>query len=366
MTVATLSALLTASVGGTSMVWLRRNNAFWARKQQARIARGSGSAVVALHLGGMTADLVRGGLLTLLGLIVFIPLQEAVLATVTISAGLSRVRGLGRLGRRPRGRLEGRAHDGGRPLVPARRPRRGLRDRGGASMNGPGATPPLPLRVRAAILMRLFAIQGVWNYETMIGNGIAFALEPALKRLPGGRKGEPYRKAMARHSGYFNAHPYLASVAVGALARAELDGVPEAQIERFRVAGRGPSTVGDRLTGPDGSSARLSGLARAHVACWRERYSSELTTCCGPPHSDSTRLDLRARSASALAASQSDRGAGSRSRGGPRHHRPGKVVRGSRRGAAGAVLVTLLHGRLEGWRIATFSLAAFVLYAMVR
>ena len=38
-------------------------------------------------------------------------------------------------------------------------------------MNGPGATPPLPLRVRAAILMRLFAIQGVWNYETMIGNG---------------------------------------------------------------------------------------------------------------------------------------------------------------------------------------------------
>ena len=90
MTVATLSALLLASVGGSSMVWLRRNNAFWARKQQARIARGSGSAVVALHLGGMTADLVRGGLLTLLGLIVFIPLQEAVLATVTISAGLAR------------------------------------------------------------------------------------------------------------------------------------------------------------------------------------------------------------------------------------------------------------------------------------
>jgi hypothetical protein len=30
------------------------------------------------------------------------------------------------------------------------------------------------------------------------------------------------------------------------------------------------------------------------------------------------------------------------------------------------VVVTLLHGRLEGWRIATFTLAAFVLYAMVR
>ena len=34
--------------------------------------------------------------------------------------------------------------------------------------------------------------------------------------------------------------------------------------------------------------------------------------------------------------------------------------------AAGAVLVTLLHGRFEGWRLATLGLAAFVLYVMVR
>jgi hypothetical protein len=33
---------------------------------------------------------------------------------------------------------------------------------------------------------------------------------------------------------------------------------------------------------------------------------------------------------------------------------------------AGAVLVTMLHGRIEGWRLATLTLAAFVLYAMVR
>lgn len=90
MTVAALAALLTASIGGSSMVWLRRGNAFWARKQQARIARGSGSAVVALQLGGMSADLIRGGLLTLFGLLIFIPLYEAVLATVSISHALSR------------------------------------------------------------------------------------------------------------------------------------------------------------------------------------------------------------------------------------------------------------------------------------
>ncbi|HEU4748647.1 MAG TPA: PTS system mannose/fructose/sorbose family transporter subunit IID, partial [Gemmatimonadaceae bacterium] len=44
------------------------------------------------------------------------------------------------------------------------------------------------------------------------------------------------------------AHPYLAGVAVGALVRAELDGVAPARIERFRTALAGPlGSVGDRL-----------------------------------------------------------------------------------------------------------------------
>ena len=61
----------------------------------------------------------------------------------------------------------------------------------------------LPLSVKATMALRLFAIQGVWTYETMIGNGIAFAMEPALRRLPGGPTGERYRTAMVRNSGYF-------------------------------------------------------------------------------------------------------------------------------------------------------------------
>ena len=33
-------------------------------------------------------------------------------------------------------------------------------------------TPPvLPLRTRASIFLRLLAIQGSWNYETLLGNG---------------------------------------------------------------------------------------------------------------------------------------------------------------------------------------------------
>ena len=98
------------------------------------------------------------------------------------------------------------------------------------------------------IFTRTLAIQGSWNYETLIGNGIGFCVEPALRQLPGGVQTAAFKAAMARESAYFNAHPYLASVAVGALARAELSGVPALHIERFRTALCGPlGSVGDRL-----------------------------------------------------------------------------------------------------------------------
>lgn len=110
------------------------------------------------------------------------------------------------------------------------------------------SAPTLPLGTRAAILLRLLAVQGSWNYETLLGNGIAFALEPALRRLPGGADGAAFRGAMAREARYFNAHPYMAAIAVGALARAELDGEPPERIERFRTALCGPlGSVGDQL-----------------------------------------------------------------------------------------------------------------------
>lgn len=106
----------------------------------------------------------------------------------------------------------------------------------------------VPLRVKVAMYFRLLAMQGSWNYETLNGTGIGFAIEPALRYLPGGIDGAAYRAALARESRYFNAHPYLAGVAVGALTRAELDGVDPARIERFRTALAGPlGSVGDRL-----------------------------------------------------------------------------------------------------------------------
>lgn len=110
------------------------------------------------------------------------------------------------------------------------------------------STVKLPWSTRMAIFARLFAIQSAWNYELMLGTGIGFCTEPALRSLPGGPAGLAYHDALARESRFFNAHPYMASLAVGALVRAELDQEPPAQIERFRAALCGPlGSVGDRL-----------------------------------------------------------------------------------------------------------------------
>ena len=106
-------------------------------------------------------------------------------------------------------------------------------------------SPPLPARV--AVFRRLFAIQASWNYERMQGIGFGYASEPALRRL-NGNGSEKYREALARESKFFNAHPYLAGLAVGAALRAEFDGQPRERIERLREALCGPlGSVGDRL-----------------------------------------------------------------------------------------------------------------------
>ena len=112
----------------------------------------------------------------------------------------------------------------------------------------PERVEPLDAATHLNMFVRCLAIQGSWNYEVLVGNGVAFSIEPALRQLPGGVGGDAYRKAIARECTYFNAHPYLAALAIGALARAEIDNAPPAHIERFRKALCGPlGSVGDRL-----------------------------------------------------------------------------------------------------------------------
>lgn len=118
----------------------------------------------------------------------------------------------------------------------------------GNSPSGQISAPRLSPATAASMFVRLLAVQGSFNYEILMGNGIGFCLEPVLRRLPGGVHGKAFKSALARESRYFNAHPYLASIAVGALARVELEQVPPDRIERFRTALCGPlGSVGDQL-----------------------------------------------------------------------------------------------------------------------
>jgi len=101
--------------------------------------------------------------------------------------------------------------------------------------------------VRGGMFLRSFAIQGSWNYRTLLGAGLAFTLLPALREL---YRDDPARldDAVRRHSGVFNGHPYLTPMAVGALAVLEQEGADAALIERFKSAIRGSlGTLGDRL-----------------------------------------------------------------------------------------------------------------------
>lgn len=104
-----------------------------------------------------------------------------------------------------------------------------------------------PRRVRLALFLRSFTVQGSWNYQTLIGTGFAFVLLPALRHVYRGDT-EALRAAVARHAELFNSHPYLVTVAAGAVARLEGEGTPPETVRRFKSALRGSlGSIGDRL-----------------------------------------------------------------------------------------------------------------------
>ena len=254
--------------------------------------------------------------------------------------------------------------------------------------SAPTAPSALPLGVRASIFLRLLAIQASWNYEILLGNGIGFCTEPALRRLPGGRGGPAYRAALARHSQYFNAHPYLAGIAVGALIRAELDGEAPARIERFRTALCGPlGSVGDRLVWaawlPFCSLIALlafgAGLGPlVVVGGFLLLYNAGHLALRG--WALHVGLERGLKVAQALGAPVLRQGPQWLSQGAAfiggaglplalaRVIGPGRTLLGVVVVVVmlGAVLLARLHGRIEGWRFAMFALAVFVLFSVAR
>ena len=244
----------------------------------------------------------------------------------------------------------------------------------------------LPVRTQIAMFLRLLAIQGSWNYEILLGNGIGFCLEPALRLLPEGIHSDHFKQALARESKYFNAHPYLAAVAVGALARAELDGEAPERIERFRTALCGPlGSVGDRLVWAGWLPfCSLLALAVFGLGGGPVLVLSVFLGSYNFGHFGLRLWGLRTgwknglRVASALANPVL--------RNGPQQigrlaalatgfaiplalYRvigPGRVLLGGVLTAVilSALLLVRLRGRIEGWRLALFILAAFALFSV--
>lgn len=84
------AALVTALVSGKSMVSLRRFNASLATRSRDALLGGSRDAVNGLQLFGLTADLVRGFLVTLLAMLVFSRLVSVIIAAWGTDATYSR------------------------------------------------------------------------------------------------------------------------------------------------------------------------------------------------------------------------------------------------------------------------------------
>jgi PTS system mannose-specific IID component len=95
--------------------------------------------------------------------------------------------------------------------------------------------------------LRSFLIQGSWNYHTMLGSGFAFSMLPGLRKLYGAEP-KAMEASLERHLEHFNAHPYLAGVALGAALKLEADGADPETVRRFKLAVRGPlGSLGDAL-----------------------------------------------------------------------------------------------------------------------
>jgi mannose PTS system EIID component len=123
------------------------------------------------------------------------------------------------------------------------------------------------MKPRLRAIWRLLSVQAAWTYERMGGIGVGYASAPLLDQLLGDRPADERRAAAIRSATFFNSHPYLAGIAVGATVRAEEQHAPPAAIARLRAALSGPlGAIGDQLIWA-GEVPALIGLALA-LAPW--------------------------------------------------------------------------------------------------
>jgi PTS system mannose-specific IID component len=112
----------------------------------------------------------------------------------------------------------------------------------------PTAAAPLGAFQIARVFARSLLLQASWNRRGMQHLGFAYALWPALARL----YPDPQARARAldRHLGFFNTHPYMAAAILGGVLRAEeriaLGQASESTVAAYKGALAGPfAAIGD-------------------------------------------------------------------------------------------------------------------------
>lgn len=98
LAVAVFVSLVTAMISGSSMVGLRRIIGARAASMRDLIESGSGRAVVGLQLFGLTADLLRGFLLTLIAVALALPLARGTVAVWSLPPTFSNAAVIGLAG----------------------------------------------------------------------------------------------------------------------------------------------------------------------------------------------------------------------------------------------------------------------------
>ncbi|MCD6507103.1 PTS system mannose/fructose/sorbose family transporter subunit IID [Candidatus Poribacteria bacterium] len=94
------------------------------------------------------------------------------------------------------------------------------------------------------VILRAFLIQLPFDARRMQGTGFLFSISPLLRRL---YADDDLAKAYKRHLGYFNTHPYMASVILGAVAAAEEKGEADRAIEMKKLLAAPLASIGDDL-----------------------------------------------------------------------------------------------------------------------
>jgi mannose/fructose/N-acetylgalactosamine-specific phosphotransferase system component IID len=96
------------------------------------------------------------------------------------------------------------------------------------------------------LYFRSFFVQTGWNYERMMAFGFTWILLPLMEKFCPAK--EEKEKFLRRHLSFFNANPYLATYAVGAVAKLEETRASSEEISQFRDSLRGPlGALGDNL-----------------------------------------------------------------------------------------------------------------------